>query len=113
VWLLGGCVALASPAWAADVVLPPDVLRYATQREECEHWHGEEPYDAQRRREIAAGICKSCLGIDAKLARLKRRYAGHPHVMAHLNVLAPQAEWPTPKERRSACEQAAPASLAR
>ena len=41
---LTGC---ASPTWSDDAV-----TRFVERAEMCEHWAGEEPYDAARRAEI-------------------------------------------------------------
>lgn len=64
--------------------LPREVVEFVERRDRCDHFRGEEPYDADRAREIAAALTKSCRGTDAELARLKARYAGAPEVVAAL-----------------------------
>lgn len=64
--------------------LPGDVQHFIANYEECEHWAGEEPYDAERRNEIAAAVEETCRGIDAKLHDLTNRYRSSPDVAAAL-----------------------------
>ncbi len=45
--------------------LPADVQQVIVDHSDCEHWAGEEPYDAARRREIHRGIAASCKGLDS------------------------------------------------
>ena len=61
---------------AADpaAALPADVRRFVDDHARCEHWLGEDGYDADRARDIAAAVKASCPGIDRRRARLLRRY---------------------------------------
>ena len=64
--------------------LPADVRRFIDKRDSCEHWIGEEGYDAARRREIARNVRRSCTGVDRELDRLRRVYRRNPRVLAAL-----------------------------
>ncbi|MEP7222362.1 MAG: hypothetical protein ABI673_06800 [Novosphingobium sp.] len=65
--------------------LPADVRNYIARRDSCDHWRGEDPYDAARAREIAAAVVASCKGTDAALARLRHRYARDRRVITALS----------------------------
>ncbi|MGY4395098.1 hypothetical protein ACVWZA_000259 [Sphingomonas sp. UYAg733] len=64
--------------------LPGDVQHFIARYEDCQHWAGEEPYDAERGNEISAAIEETCRGIDAKLRKLTTRYRSSPDVAATL-----------------------------
>jgi hypothetical protein len=64
---------------------PKDVLRLMGDRELCIHFAGEEPYDAERRLEIEKGA-RVCVGLDKRLAILKRRYSRNSQVTAKLRT---------------------------
>ena len=64
--------------------LPADVQHFIAKQRDCEHWAGEEPYDAPRRREIEPGIAASCKGLDASAVTLRKRYAKYPKIRAVL-----------------------------
>lgn len=72
--------------------LPIDVQRYLDRRASCDHWRGEDGYDAERAREIRIGICKSCGGSDVGLEFLKKQHADDPVVMEQLSALDPSIE---------------------
>ncbi len=90
----GSGVAMASLAQEtrAPEGLPRDVRAFVARHEACEHFLGEEPYDAARARELARNVKSLCTGSDAKLARLKRKYAGHAAIMDVLLRLDPDLE---------------------
>lgn len=69
--------------------LPADAQALIDRWESCQHWAGEEPYDAERRREIEDGIARSCPGNEETRAELERRYADRPDVLARLAALDP------------------------
>lgn len=69
------------PAW------PDDVAALEVRWEACHHWAGEEPYDDERRREIAAGVAASCPGNDVTRAALLDKYADRPDVVRRLRDL--------------------------
>jgi hypothetical protein len=64
--------------------MPGDVQHFIARYEDCEHWTGEEPYDADRGNEITAAIEETCRGIDARLRDLKTRYHASPDIAAAL-----------------------------
>ncbi|MDF7777864.1 hypothetical protein P1X14_21595 [Sphingomonas sp. AOB5] len=94
-------VAAPAPAPVADAALtenelavypeargmPADVQRYLVRRADCEHWSGEEPYDADRKAEIERNVNQLCAGLDAETATLRTRHAGDPVVAAALAKL--------------------------
>ena len=86
-------LALLSPiAASAEQVLPADVLAFTLERESCDHWRGETPYDSEREIEINAGICGSCIGTDEKLDALKAKYKQRSNVVTALNEFEPKIE---------------------
>ncbi len=62
-----------------------DVAMFAEDRKLCDHFRGEEPYDAERRAFLEEKMLKLCTGTDQKLAELKIKYAHNPEVMSVLN----------------------------
>ncbi|NML07277.1 hypothetical protein [Sphingomonas sp. G-3-2-10] len=69
--------------------MPADVQRYLVKRADCEHWAGEEPYDADRKAEIERNVAESCTGIDAQTAALRTRHANDSVVAGMLGELDP------------------------
>lgn len=63
---------------------PQEVTAFMVDRDGCDHFRGEEPYDAERRAYIAENIAELCHGTDARLAMLRRRYSGDRSVTAAL-----------------------------
>ncbi|MEC3910533.1 hypothetical protein U5A82_08560 [Sphingobium sp. CR2-8] len=63
---------------------PQEVTSFMVDRDGCDHFRGEQPYDAERRAYIAENIAELCQGTDARLAMLRRRYAGDRSVTAAL-----------------------------
>jgi len=72
--------------------IAPDVARFIERRDGCDHFRGEEGYDAARRRELAAQIRKLCSGTDGELAKLKRKHAKNRDLMARLDQYEPAIE---------------------
>lgn len=82
----------SSPPGAAAVapvhpVLPADVAALAKRIEVCEHFSGEDPYDAERAAVLRKQVEANCLGNDAMLAKLSGKYASDPAVAAKLGAL--------------------------
>jgi hypothetical protein len=77
---------------AEESALPQDVAEFLAQREECDHWRGEPPWDQARAAQIDWYSCQACSGTDGKLARLKRKYARNAQVMSELKPLTPKIE---------------------
>ena len=72
---------------AAPIAAPPlprEVRRFIEKRDSCEHWIGEEGYDAPRKREIERAVRLTCTGVDRELDRLRRVYRRNPRVTAAL-----------------------------
>lgn len=63
---------------------PQEVTTFMVDRDGCDHFRGEEAYDAERRAYIVENIAELCRGTDARLAMLRRRYAGDASVTAAL-----------------------------
>lgn len=68
----------------AQTKLPDDVARFVKERDICEHFRGEEPYDAKRGAYIAQQSVRYCKGTDRKLAALKLKYPKDTTVQAAL-----------------------------
>lgn len=102
VLFLGLSLLNLASAQAADP-LPDDVARYVERREACDHWRGEDGYDAGRAAEILWAVCQSCPGSDDGLARLKKKYSANQAVQRRLADFEPNIEPGSKKERREAC----------
>lgn len=63
---------------------PQEVTTFMVDRDGCDHFRSEEPYDAERRAYIAENIAELCQGTDTRLATLRQRYAGDKSVTAAL-----------------------------
>ena len=60
---------------------PQEVLDFVKRRADCNHWAGEEGYDAPRRAEINAAYAKlRCATLAADEAALKARFSGNEAV---------------------------------
>ena len=65
--------------------MPPDVSDFIRRAVVCNHWAGEEPYDEDRRAQIAAAVQSlSCRALDADQVALTRKYAGQAEVLRRL-----------------------------
>jgi hypothetical protein len=76
----------------AQAKLPTDVARFIEKRDGCDHFRGEEPYDAERREFLLKNMNKLCKGTDRQLARLKKKYAQQPAIMEKLSDYDEQIE---------------------
>lgn len=65
---------------AAAANQPEDVATFAERYANCEHFLGEEPYDAERAKELAEAVEELCTGIDAQLDTLRKRYKDNADV---------------------------------
>src|SRR5688572_25849975 len=87
--LSAGCLAstgYAQPQW------PADVASFMEHRDGCDHFRGEEPYDAERRKFLHQRILELCVGTDKQLALLKKKYRANKTVIAKLNEYEPKIE---------------------
>ncbi len=78
----------------AQTTLPNDVTRFVERRDRCDHFRGEEPYDAQRRAFLARQLRRSCSGTDRRLAALKSKYRDSPSTRSVLDAYEPSIEGP-------------------
>jgi hypothetical protein len=66
-------------------VPPQEVLDFVKRRTDCQHWTGEEGYDAARRAEINAAYARlRCATLEADEAALKVRHGGNTAVQQAL-----------------------------
>ena len=73
---LPSIVAAATPRAVAD---------YVARREGCNHWAGEEGYDADRRAEINKAIADlKCTALDRDEKVLRHRYRHNPAVLEQI-----------------------------
>ena len=72
--------------------LPADVAAYRSEREQCDHFRGEEGYDAKRRLELKQQLDRFCKGTDARLAALRSKYVSQPKVVQSLKDFDDQVE---------------------
>ncbi len=78
----------AADAPASD--LPADVAALKEKYDNCEHFAGEEPYDADRRKQIEEAIEANCRPVKNALPALKAKYKDDARIMA---LIAPWDEW--------------------
>lgn len=100
--LLGG----GWPTQAAEH--PTDLRRFLERREECDHWRGEAGYDKARQADIDRGVCRTCTGTDAELARLRKKYRANPGVMDLLDELEDRIEGPDKATATRSCRRIQP-----
>ncbi len=84
--LLAACAPAYGEAGPASrpAPLPADVAAFVARRESCDHFRGEDPYDAERAAELKAAMARDCTGTDRALAALRRKYAGDRRVIRRL-----------------------------
>ena len=71
----------------AEAKLPDDVAALTERIAQCEHFAGEEAYDAERGKFLREQVAASCTGNAAALARLRKKYAADPATAGHLKGL--------------------------
>lgn len=72
---------------AAAAHLPPEMRAYVERRDLCEHFAGEEAYDAERERFLNRQVTKlRCLTLDRDRRRLRLKYTA-PAVRRKLRPL--------------------------
>lgn len=67
--------------------MPADVQALVMRQEACIHFADEEPYDAERRRELEQAIRESC-GNEKRAAILMRRYGNDTAIATWLRAYA-------------------------
>ena len=63
---------------AGFCAMPPAVRAFVARQDVCNHFAGEEPYDAARRRELDKAMAKYCDGNEATWAKLRAQYRQDP-----------------------------------
>lgn len=71
---------------------PFDVEEFIDRREICDHFRGEEPYDADRAKFLAEQIIKTCTGTDRELQELKQKYKDDDDILELLNGFEKEIE---------------------
>jgi hypothetical protein len=66
--------------------LPADVAMFKKHRDLCDHFRGEEPYDAERRAFLEESLKKYCTGTDQELASLRTKYKNNVVVLKVLSA---------------------------
>ncbi|MCC4609880.1 hypothetical protein [Xanthomonas campestris] len=72
--------------------MPDDVRALVDDYDTCEHFAGEEPYDADRRHEIEVAVAQFCTPAPARLAKLMQQYRNDAHISEWLRQYAVQAD---------------------
>jgi cytochrome c556 len=62
-----------------------DVVALIERIVECNHWSGEEPYDAERKKEISSTLADlKCGRLDLDESRTIKKYANNPKALKAL-----------------------------
>ena len=72
----------ASPTTAT--ALPNEVTNFVQRRDSCDHFRGEEAYDAERGAFLRKSLKETCTGSDRKLKSLREKYRRNPAVAKKL-----------------------------
>ncbi|KLD72468.1 hypothetical protein [Xanthomonas pisi] len=72
--------------------MPEDVRKLVEDYDTCEHFAGEEPYDADRRHEIEVAVAQFCTPAPARLAKLMQQYRNDAHISEWLRQYSAQAD---------------------
>jgi cytochrome c556 len=65
---------------------PKDVSDLIDRLVGCNHWSGEEPYDAERKKEISSAIADlKCTRLAKDVAAARKRYASNPGTIKALD----------------------------
>ena len=67
--------------------IPEEVTKLAERWQMCWHFAGEEPYDAERSKQIADGEHEWCPGNEVERDRLRVKWKDDPAVQAALHKL--------------------------
>ncbi len=71
---------------------PADVTKFVEQRDGCDHFRGEYPYDEERAQFLQKNLKELCTGTDKKLAQLKKKYKTRSDIINKLSDYEPQIE---------------------
>ncbi len=81
------CLLLLTGCDASVPTVQQDVRDFLQRLKDCQHWMGEEGYDAARRAEISAAYAKlRCATLDADEKTLKSHYGGNPALLKALDA---------------------------
>lgn len=83
-WVSAGATGVAS--------YPTDVEQFMDRRQLCDHYRGEEPYDAERAAFLAKRMELTCTGTDRELRRLKEKYQDDAEIMRVLDQFEEDVE---------------------
>ena len=72
----------AAPVTQAD--LPGDIAMFVERRDSCEHFAGEDGYDAERAAFLTKNIVELCTGSKKQLIALRKKYTGNAPAIAAL-----------------------------
>ena len=72
----------AAPVTQTD--LPGDIAMFVERRDSCEHFVGEEAYDAERAAFLTKNIVELCTGSKKQLIALRKKYTGNAPAIAAL-----------------------------
>jgi hypothetical protein len=88
-WFLALLAACGStqPAKPAPTTLPAEVTKLVERWEMCWHFAGEEPYDADRAKDIENAEAKWCPGNEAERERLRVKWKDDARVQDALRKL--------------------------
>jgi hypothetical protein len=86
-------LALMSNSFATGIPdYPFDVEEFIDRREICDHFRGEEPYDADRAKFLTEQIMETCTGTDNELQKLKQKYKDNDDILQLLNGFEEEIE---------------------
>ena len=83
-------ILLAACGGTPRATLPADVTKLVERWQMCWHFSGEEPYDAERAKQIADGQAAWCPGNEEEQARLRTAYVHDAAVQDALRKLDDQ-----------------------
>ena len=87
-FLFLACIPASGFAANAQTELPKDVANYLDRKTECDHWEGEEPYDAARSDYLAqARHTNRCDDLVKDQKRLKAKYKKNSEILDALNSI--------------------------
>jgi hypothetical protein len=69
---------------ASPTLLPVDVTAFIEKRDTCDHFRGEDSYDADREKFLKARLHEFCDGTDKALKSLRFKYTDNPEVISAL-----------------------------
>ena len=74
----------AAPPPVATGALPDEVEKFVRQRDNCDHFRGEDAYNEERAKFLQKSLKETCTGTDARLQSLRDRYRSNPAVAQKL-----------------------------